>query len=171
MRRWLVALWLVGGTACGQTPASPPTPAPTVAVSTLTQNVAVPRPSASSQVSLALSPVPTALPTVTLAPRSAVAGLPTVETTAAARGPGFLTPVELDLELQQPITDSVELRTLVDGVQQLDGVASVRSDGVHILVRYDSTRVLPARLRDRLRELGHPARAGTDVQNPGDAAD
>jgi hypothetical protein len=94
-----------------------------------------------------------------------------VETTAAVRGPGFLTPVELELELEQPLSDVAELRTLVEGVQQLDGVAAVRSDGVSILVRYDSTRVLPARLRDRLRELGHPARPGTDVQNPGDAAD
>ena len=105
------------------------------------------------------------------AAKRAPTGLPTVETSAAVRGPGFLTPVELDLELQQPVTDATDLKTLVDGVQQLDGVATVRSDGVHILVRYDSTRVLPARFRDRLRELGHPARAGTEVQNPGDAAD
>jgi hypothetical protein len=77
----------------------------------------------------------------------------------------------LDLEFQQPLNDQTQLRQLVDGVQQLNGIASVHSDGLHIRVRYDSTRVLPARIRDRLRELGHPARAGTDVQNPGDAAD
>lgn len=136
--------------------AVPLTPPPTPVV-------VVPSPSPSS------SPAP--LPTATAPPRSAPTGLPTVETSAAVRGPGFLTPVELDLELQQPVTDATDLKTLVDGVQQLDGVATVRSDGVHILVRYDSTRVLPARLRDRLRELGHPARAGTEVQNPGDAAD
>jgi hypothetical protein len=53
----------------------------------------------------------------------------------------------------------------------LDGVALVNSDGTHIHVRYDSTRVLPARIRERLTELGHPAKAGTEVQNPGDAAD
>jgi hypothetical protein len=159
MRVGLLALWLVGATACGQTAAAP-TPVPTVGVPTLTptQIVAVPSPSPVA--------VPTAAPV-----RNAAPGLATVETTAAVRGPGFLTPVELDLELEQPVTDAVDLKTLVEGVQQLDGVATVRSDGVHIVVRYDSTRVLPARLRDRLRELGHPARAGTEVQNPGDAAD
>jgi hypothetical protein len=102
---------------------------------------------------------------------SNAAALPTIETTPDARGPGFLTPVELDLVFQQPVTDSVTLRGLVEGMQQLDGIAGVRSDGAHILVRYDSTRVLPTRIRDRLRELGHPAVAGTEVQNPGDAAD
>jgi hypothetical protein len=79
--------------------------------------------------------------------------------------------IELDLELQQPLTDSNALRQLVEGIQVLDGVSSVSSDGVHVHVLYDSTRLLPTRVRDRLRELGHPARAGTDVQNPGDAAD
>jgi hypothetical protein len=97
--------------------------------------------------------------------------LSTVETTAGPQGPGFLTPVELELQFQQPLADQTELRDVVEGVQQLGGIASVRSDGVRVQVRYDSTRVLPARIRDRLRELGHPARAGTDVQNPGDAAD
>jgi hypothetical protein len=97
--------------------------------------------------------------------------LPTVETSAGARGAGFLTPVEIDLPLMQPITDSAALSQLVNDVQQLDGVASVRSDGLRIQVRYDSTRVIPSRIRDRLRELGHPASGGTDVQNPGDAAD
>jgi copper chaperone CopZ len=99
------------------------------------------------------------------------AALPTVETSAADRRPGFLSPVELDLVFQQPLTDSAELQTLVEAVQQLDGIAAVRSDGVHILVRYDSTRVLPARIRGRLTELGHPPAGGTPVQNPGDAAD
>jgi hypothetical protein len=94
-----------------------------------------------------------------------------VETTAASTQAGFLTQVELALELEQAVTDPAELRRFVDGVQELTGIASVRSDGSHIEVRYDSTRVLPARIRDRLRELGHPARAGTNVQNPGDAAD
>ena len=79
--------------------------------------------------------------------------------------------MELELELEQPLSDAGALRQLVEDVQQLDGVASVRSDGVRILVRYDSTHVLPARIRARLSELGHPARGGTDVQNPGDAAD
>jgi hypothetical protein len=97
--------------------------------------------------------------------------LPTVQTSADAGAAGFLRAVELDLDFQQPVADPSSLRQLVDGMQQLDGVASVSSDGLHILVRYDSTRILPTRIRDRLRELGHPARGGTEVQNPGDAAD
>jgi hypothetical protein len=79
--------------------------------------------------------------------------------------------VELELEFQQPLTDPQQLHLVAEGVQQLNGIASVHSDGLRIRVRYDSTRVLPSRIRSRLTELGHPARAGTDVQNPGDAAD
>jgi hypothetical protein len=113
----------------------------------------------------------TAAPAQSPAARTSAATLPVVESTAIVRGAGFLTPVELELELMQPITDAGALRQLVEGVQQLAGIASVRSDGVRIQVRYDSTQVLPARIRARLTELGHPARGGTDVQNPGDAAD
>jgi hypothetical protein len=132
-----------------------------------------PRASASASPVAAASASP-ARTAVAATPSGSIAGgaaLPTVETAAAVRGSGFLTPVELDLVFQQPLTDSVELQRLVDGVQQLDGITAVRSDGVHILLRYDSSRVLPTRIRDRLRELGHPAVGGTDVQNPGDAAD
>jgi copper chaperone CopZ len=123
---------------------------------------------------------PTALPTVapTRAPAATAApqvntaqALPTVATSASASDPGFLRAVELDLDLQQPLTDQVSLKQFVEGIQQLDGVTAVQSDGVRVIVNYDSQRVLPQRIRDRLRELGHPARAGTDVQNPGDAAD
>jgi copper chaperone CopZ len=101
----------------------------------------------------------------------APSGLPIVETSRSSTSAGFLTAVELELEFAQPIGTVDELKMVVDGVQELNGVASVRSDGIHIGVRYDSTVVLPARIRDRLRELGHPAVAGTNVQNPGDAAD
>jgi hypothetical protein len=97
--------------------------------------------------------------------------LPTVESTAATGGPGFLTPIELNLEFAQPVTSVEDLRSVVTGLQSLDGVAYVHSDGVHIAVRYDTTMVLPDRIRSRLRELGFPAKPGTDVQNPGDAAD
>jgi hypothetical protein len=109
--------------------------------------------------------------TPTTAPSANAQALPTVATQADQRGPGFLTPVELELILQQPIGDASELRRLVDGVQSLDGIASVRGDGQRVVVRYDSTRVLPARIRQQLTALGHPARPGTEVQNPGDAAD
>jgi hypothetical protein len=97
--------------------------------------------------------------------------LPTVATSANAADPGFLRAVELNLDLAQPLTDEQALSQFVDGVQSLDGVTAVRSDGIHVVVSYDSTRLLPGRIRDRLSELGHPARAGTDVQSPGDAAD
>ena len=37
------------------------------------------------------------------------------------------------------------------------------------ILEIEEEGVIP--IRARLVELGHPARAGTDVQNPGDAAD
>jgi hypothetical protein len=118
-----------------------------------------------------VTPRPAVPATPAAAPAAERQALPTVETIAAQRGPGFLTPVELELELQQPLTDLAELHRLVDGMQALDGIATVRSDGLSVHLRYDSTRVLPARIRERLSELGHPARSGTEVQNPGEAAD
>jgi len=159
---WRVFVSLVAClmTACAAPPVSPPpvaTSPPTPAPTTITPTAV---PTSTPRPALAPSPVPTP-----------AAALPTVATSAPSLGPGFLTPVELELEFQQPLTTQDDLRQLVDGVQQLNGIAAVESNGVRIRVRYDSTRVLPARIRDRLRELGHPARAGTDVQNPGDAAD
>ena len=113
---------------------------------------------------------PPAKPTVAPA-KPAAAALPTVERSQPSSSASFLTPIELELELAEPITTSAELQRLVDGVQELNGIARVSSDGLHLSVRYDSALVLPARIRDRLAELGHPARAGTEIQNPGDTAD
>ena len=147
--------------ACSSPPPTPVAATPTpVATPAATPTLPMPAPTPTPR------PVASPTPTTTRA-----VALLTVETTAAVQGPGFLTPVELELEFQQSLSDQDQLRLLVEGVQQLNGIASVRSDGHSIRVRYDSTRVLPARIRDRLRELGHPALAGTDVQNPGDAAD
>ena len=119
---------------------------------------------------LASTPAPPpAKPTVAAKP--AATPLPTVERSQPSSSASFLTPIELELELAEPIMTSAELQRLVDGVQELNGVAHVSSDGLHLSVRYDSALVLPARIRDRLAELGHPARAGTEIQNPGDTAD
>jgi hypothetical protein len=102
---------------------------------------------------------------------SAAQSLPTVERSRPPSSTAFLTPAELDLELAQPITSADDLRALVDGLAELNGITHVTSDGVHLSFEYDSTQVLPARIRARLEELGHPARAGTEIQNPGDTAD
>lgn len=122
---------------------------------------------------------PTALPAPTVAGPVAAAkptavsavALPTVERSRASGSAGFLTPVELELEFAEPISSAEELNEVAEGLLQLSGIASVHADGTRVSVRYDTTAVLPARIRDRLRELGHPAKAGTEVQNPGDAAD
>lgn len=115
---------------------------------------------------------PTAAPpTPTTAPKPPAAALPTVESERPSGSASFLTPVDLDLELAQPITTTDELRKLVKGLQDLNGVASVRSDGTHVSLRYDSGMLLPARIRDRLEELGHSAKGGTEVQSPGDTSD
>jgi hypothetical protein len=164
-----LVLGLAATAGCaGPTPAPTPTLAPPAPTAT---SAAPPPPTVTP---LAATPTPRAPVAPTNSPTGTSSNaqtLPTVEAIAAHRGAGFLTPIELDLELQQPLTDPAELRRLVDGVLALDGIASVHSDGVSIALRYDSTRVLPARIRQRLAELGHPAKAGTVVQNPGDAAD
>jgi hypothetical protein len=94
-----------------------------------------------------------------------------VERSRPSASAAFLTPAELDLEFAEPIADADELRRVVDGMIELNGIAHVSSDGVHISLEYDSGLVLPARIRDRLQELRHPATAGTEIQSPGDTAD
>ena len=86
-------------------------------------------------------------------------------------GTGFLAATEVEFEFQEPVPTAEQLTRVVDGMQELTGVARVRSDGMHISVHYDDALVHAARLRSRLRELGHPAKAGTEVQPPGVAAD
>jgi hypothetical protein len=95
----------------------------------------------------------------------------TVERSRPPSSAAFLTPAELDLELAQPLSSRDDLQKLVDGLSELNGITHVTSDGNHVSFEYDSTQVLPARIRDRLDELGHPGKAGTEVQNPGDTAD
>jgi hypothetical protein len=97
--------------------------------------------------------------------------LPTVERSRPSQSASFLTPIDLELELEAPITSTAELQRLVEGLLVLNGVTRASSDGVHLSVQYDSALVLPARIRDRLDELGHPAVGGTEIQNPGDTAD
>jgi hypothetical protein len=99
------------------------------------------------------------------------APLPSVERSRPSTSASFLTPIDLELELEQAISSGSELQRVVEGVMDLNGVVHVASDGGHISVRYDSVMVLPTRIRDRLEELGHPAKAGVEIQNPGDTAD
>jgi hypothetical protein len=97
--------------------------------------------------------------------------LPTVERSKPPSSAAFLTPADLELELQEPITSADQLRDVVDGMAELNGITHVASDGVHLSFEYDSNQVLPARIRNRLEELGHPAKPGTEIQNPGETAD
>ena len=94
-----------------------------------------------------------------------------VETANQVQDPGLVTPMEIQFELAQPIGAADTLRTLVDNVQSVAGVVRVKSDGVHMLVQYDTARVQPTQLRQRLTELGHAAAPGTDVPAPGGARD
>jgi hypothetical protein len=169
-----VCLGAVVGVACAAPQSVQPTQAPTTAGQATQPTVAATTQAAQPTVAATLeataTPRPAVQPTATAVAQGVVA-LPTIESTAVTGGPGFLTPIEINLEFAQPVTNVADLRKVVDGVQGLEGVAYVHSDGVHIAVRYDTTMVLPDRIRSRLRELGFPAKAGTDVQNPGDAAD
>jgi hypothetical protein len=94
-----------------------------------------------------------------------------VQRSRSSGDPSFLTPIDLELQFAEPVQSAEELTRVVEGVLSLGGVSSVRSDGNHIVVVYDSQRVLPERIRVRLLELDHPAVAGTEVQIPGVAAD
>jgi hypothetical protein len=101
---------------------------------------------------------------------AAEGALPAVETRNQAQDAGFLTPVEITFQFAQPIRAADVLRTLVDAVQALPGVAAVKSDGVHMIVQYDTARVQPAQIRQRLDELGYAFAPGTDVP-AGDSSD
>src|SRR5690349_17312380 len=106
--RACVCIGLLAVVGCAAPPAAAPTPPQTP----------TPAPVATQAVAT-LTPRPAAPPTTT--PAASAAALATVETVAPQQGPGFLTPVELELVLQQPVSDAAELRRLVEGVQELSG--------------------------------------------------
>jgi len=102
---------------------------------------------------------------------SATAAIAVIEATNPVQDPGLLSPKEIQFELADPIATADALRSVVDGLRTSAGVVAVKSDGVHVLVQYDDSRVQPGQLRQRLTELGHAAAPGTDLPAPGRAAD
>jgi hypothetical protein len=94
-----------------------------------------------------------------------------IEATNPDQDPGLLSPMEIQFELADPIATPDVLRTVVDAIRTSTGVVAVKSDGVHLLVQYDDSRVQPGQLRQRLTALGHAAAPGTDLPAPGRAAD
>ena len=174
-------LAVVFGSGC--TAAAPPAPTAAPAPPTVApvKPALVASPSAAASPGVVVSPAaakPTSAPPPSPSPAAskptsapAAQALPTVERSRPPSSAAFLTPAELDLELDQPITGADDLRALVEGMAELNGITHVTSDGAHVSFEYDSTQVLPARIRDRLAELGHPAKAGTEIQSPGDTAD
>jgi hypothetical protein len=102
---------------------------------------------------------------------ASAAAIAVIETRNEVQQPGLITPLEIQFQLGEPISTSDALRAAVEGVQALPGVVAVKSDGVHVLVQYDDSRVQPNQLRQRLMELGHAAAPGVDAPAPGAAAD
>lgn len=90
---------------------------------------------------------------------------------SAAMGTSYVTPVELDLAFATPVPSNEELGRVMEGLVRGGGVGLVRSDGVRVVVQYDTAVVEPTAIRQRLAALGHPAKPGTEVKDAGDAAD
>jgi hypothetical protein len=183
--------------SCTSPSTTAPTPAPAVAVVTPVPPTSVPAPATEPKpttVLMATPPpataatvvVPTAVATIVTQATTAgsqpvvrsigelppaAGALPAVESDNPVQDPGFLTPIETQFELSEPVASPDALRALVDGVQRLSGVAAVKSDGIHVLVQYDTARIQLPQLRQRLSELGHAPAPGTEVSPPGDAAD
>jgi hypothetical protein len=98
--------------------------------------------------------------------------LAVLETRSLVQDPGFVTPMEVQFEFGQPIPTSDALRTVVDGVQAMPGVAAVKSDGIHMVVQLDTSRVQPAQIRQLVeQQLGYQLSAGTQVPDAGTTAD
>ena len=151
-------------------PLASPAASPVAAVSPLPS----PAPTATRPPSpVAAAPTPTRGPAPTVAAgSSAKTNLPTVHATSSVpRDPNFMSEVWAEFQLATPITSEADLRRLVDGLLDLTGVAEVESDGAHLRIMYDTARLQPPRMRERLQELGHPATAGAEVPGPGDASD
>jgi len=173
-----LAALLVGLCAgCGVNTPAPPAPTAVPVVSAPPTPAPPPSPSPSPLAAVkppSPSPVAAQSPAATAPPKPATEvakTLPTVEASRPSTSASFLTAIDLELEFAEPIANPDELRRVVQGMLELNGVVHVSSDGVHISLRYDSGMVLPARMREQLQELGHPARAGTEIQSPGDTAD
>jgi len=82
--------------------------------------------------------------------------LPPVESTKSGAGSRFPDTDRDQFPALRPVATPDALRALVDGVQVMTGVAAVKSDGIHMLVQYDTARIQLPQLRQRLTELGHP---------------
>jgi copper chaperone CopZ len=102
---------------------------------------------------------------------AAEGALAVIETRNQAQDPGFLTPMEITFQFAQPIGAEADLRRIVDAVQAVPGVAAVKSDGVNMIVQYDSARLEPAQIRQLLDQLGFAFAPGTDVPDAGDSRD
>jgi hypothetical protein len=135
--------------------------APTAGATISAKPVVVASPSA--------SPSPLLKPIGELPP--AQGALAAIETRSQAQDPSFLTPVEILFQFEQPIATSDALRMVVNGVQALPGVAAVKSNGVNIIVQYDTARVQPPQIRQYLDGLGYALAPGTDIPDAGTAAD
>jgi hypothetical protein len=102
---------------------------------------------------------------------AAEGALPVIETRIQPQDPGVVMPVEVTFQFAQAIVATETLRPIVDAVQAVPGVTGVKSDGVHMIVQYDSGRVQPAQIRQLLDQLGHAFAPGTDVPDAGDPRD
>jgi hypothetical protein len=145
--------------------ATPPSPVPGATVVSPTSAATV-----SAQPAVA-SPSPQALIRAIGDLPAADGALPALETRNQSQDPGFISPVQVTFQFAQPIASAEVLRTIVDGVQAMTGVAAVKSDGVHMIVQYDTARVQPAQIRERLEELGYTLAPGGDVPDAGDSSD
>ena len=90
---------------------------------------------------------------------------------SAAMGTSYLTPVEMDLVFATPVASSEELGKVMEGLARGGGIGLIRSDGARLYIQYDTAVVDPPAVRQRLAALGHPATAGTEVKDAGDATD
>lgn len=199
LRPWLPALVLaVSSLAWACAPAAPPPPSPTSAPPTAppakpteapkpAAPTAPPKPAASpappkptdapKPAAPTAAPQPAAAPT---APPSPAAAKPTaapakpgqrVVAQVSPRGVGVLTEVETELEFTTPLASPSAINELAQRLRSVPGIIELRGDDHAVTVIYDSAQVTPTRIREAFNQLGYPVKAGTEVMDPGAAAD
>lgn len=154
--------------ACGS-PQMAPAAQVTAAASTAARPAAPP--------AAVVPPAPTRLPqpaTATLAasaPRTA--GTPSARVIAevAPRPVGVLTDVDTEIGLLTPLPSADLIRDIARRLRDVPGILELRGDEHSITVIYDTAQATPTRIREAFAQLGYPVRAGTEVIDPGIAAD
>lgn len=111
------------------------------------------------------SPAPAAAPKPAAKPGQRVVAQ------VSPRGVGVASEVETEVEFVAPLSSASVINEIAPRLRSVPGIIELRGDERSVTVIYDTAQVTPARIREAFTQLGYAVKAGTEVVDPGAAAD